>query len=68
LTLRPDQVAHRLGVTSITAHARYKQGRPIPPVQKLSHLVAAVSPHLMRPAILLTGARSRNSRQPCKTG
>jgi DNA-binding transcriptional regulator YiaG len=40
-----SQVAHRLGVTSTNAYARYEQGRSIPTVQKLSQLFAAVSSH-----------------------
>ncbi|MBN1425913.1 helix-turn-helix transcriptional regulator [Candidatus Fermentibacteria bacterium] len=39
-----SQVAQRMNARSLNAYARYEQGRSVPTVQKLSELVAAVSP------------------------
>ena len=38
------EAAHRLGVKSRNAYARYEQGRAAPTVEKLNDLLRAVSP------------------------
>jgi len=39
-----SQVAKRLGASSRNAYARYEQGKSVPSVEKLNHLLQAVCP------------------------
>lgn len=49
------EAAKRLGAKSLNAYARYEQGRAVPTVVKLSHLLSAVAAH----DFVLTDSRSR---------